>query len=55
MAHAELDIEQEADLVRYLRASARIGPDEEIQFRVLAGGVSNRTVWIGAPPENPGS
>jgi aminoglycoside phosphotransferase (APT) family kinase protein len=42
-----LDIEQPEALVAYLRAQELIRGDEEPIVRVLAGGVSNRTVWVG--------
>lgn len=42
-----LDIEDSAALLRYLRETARIGRDETPAVRNLAGGVSNRTVWLG--------
>src|SRR2546421_12268854 len=42
----ELDIEDRAQLESYLRSTGRIGADEQIESRVLAGGVSNRTVWV---------
>jgi 5-methylthioribose kinase len=42
----ELDIEQHAELVRYLRERGRIGEDEQPAFETLAGGVSNRTVLV---------
>ncbi len=41
-----LDIEREAELLAYLRATGRVGIDELVEVRVLAGGVSNRTVWV---------
>lgn len=41
-----VDIEQRDSLEQYLRDTARIGRDESIDFRVLAGGVSNRTVFV---------
>jgi 5-methylthioribose kinase len=41
-----LDIEQPDALLRYLRETGRIHPDEQPQFRFLAGGVSNRTVLV---------
>jgi len=41
-----LDIEDRAELESYLRSTGRIGPNEPIESRVLAGGVSNRTVWV---------
>jgi tRNA A-37 threonylcarbamoyl transferase component Bud32 len=42
----ELDIEQPNALLDYLRETGRIASDEEPAIRVLAGGVSNRTVLI---------
>lgn len=42
----DLDIEQPEALLGYLRETGRIGPDEEPAIRVLAGGVSNRTVLV---------
>ena len=44
-----LDIEQHDQLIAYLRATGRIAPDETPQVRTLAGGVSNRTVWVKRP------
>lgn len=44
-----LDIEQPGALDAYLRATGRVGPDEELSIRSLAGGVSNRTMWVGRP------
>ena len=44
-----LDIERPADLLAYLRVTERIAPDEEPAIRVLAGGVSNRTVLVERP------
>ncbi|HXF60261.1 MAG TPA: phosphotransferase [Caldilineaceae bacterium] len=41
-----LDIEQPAALLAYLRQAGHIRPDETPSLRVLAGGVSNRTVWV---------
>jgi 5-methylthioribose kinase len=41
-----LDIEQPGALVAYLRRSGRIGADECPRVRILAGGVSNRTVLV---------
>jgi len=41
-----IDIENRESLERYLRASQRIGAGEVIEWRVLAGGVSNRTVLV---------
>lgn len=44
-----LDIENEPSLLRYLRATNRIAPDETPRTRVLAGGVSNKTVLVERP------
>lgn len=44
-----LDIEQPDQLLQYLRATKRIAPDESPAIRVLAGGVSNRTVLVERP------
>jgi 5-methylthioribose kinase len=41
-----LDIEDREALLHYLRATERVGPAESPRCRVLAGGVSNRTVWV---------
>jgi tRNA A-37 threonylcarbamoyl transferase component Bud32 len=41
-----LDIEDESSLLRYLRATGRVAPDETPRTRVLAGGVSNKTVLV---------
>ena len=41
-----VDIENAADLLRYLRESERIGKDENPTFRTLRGGVSNKTVLL---------
>jgi aminoglycoside phosphotransferase (APT) family kinase protein len=41
-----IDIEQPAALVAYLERGGRIDPGEPIAARVLAGGVSNRTVLV---------
>ena len=40
------DIEQPGVLTAWLRANAKIAPDESPQVTVLAGGVSNRTVLV---------
>ena len=45
----ELDIEQPGALTAYLRATARIPPDESPRIEILAGGVSNRTVLVSRP------
>ena len=44
-----LDIEQPDQLLAYLKAAGHIDPDEQPLVRNLAGGVSNRTVWIKRP------
>ena len=44
-----LDIEQPALLLQYLRERGAIGADETVAVRVLAGGVSNRTVLVERP------
>jgi 5-methylthioribose kinase len=49
MQPASLDIEQPDDLREYLRATNRIGLTEKVEIRVLAGGVSNRTVLVELP------
>jgi aminoglycoside phosphotransferase (APT) family kinase protein len=47
---AELDIELELQLTRYLQTSGWLAPEESLRrFRVLAGGVSNKTVLAGIP------
>lgn len=43
---AQLDIEQPAALIDYLRQEQRIGAAETPRVTVLAGGVSNRTVLV---------
>lgn len=42
----DLNIEDSRQLALYLRRAGRIRLDEEIETRVLPGGVSNRTVWV---------
>jgi 5-methylthioribose kinase len=42
-----VDIEQHDQLIEYLRGTGRIALDEFPQVRTLAGGVSNKTVWVG--------
>lgn len=42
----KVDIEQTSALRRYLRARGRIGTRENVEIRILAGGVSNRTVLV---------
>jgi 5-methylthioribose kinase len=44
-----LDIEQPNALAAYLRDGGRIGPDEPVRIRTLAGGVSNKTVLVERP------
>ena len=46
MSDDALDIEQHDQLLAYLRASNRIASTELPQMKTLAGGVSNRTVWV---------
>lgn len=46
---AALDIENPADLLAYLRRMGHIAADETPRLRTLAGGVSNRTVWVTRP------
>jgi hypothetical protein len=48
-ATPDLDIEQPAALLAYLRETGRIGPSEEPRIDVLPGGVSNRTVLVERP------
>lgn len=45
----DLDIEQTDQLLAYLRNTGRIEPGEQPAMRVLAGGVSNRTVLVERP------
>lgn len=47
MTTDSLDIEHPGALESYLRQTGRVGPDEKIVVRPLAGGVSNRTVLVG--------
>jgi aminoglycoside phosphotransferase (APT) family kinase protein len=42
----EVDIEQPAALTDYLRATGRVAAEEALSIRVLAGGVSNKTVLV---------
>jgi aminoglycoside phosphotransferase (APT) family kinase protein len=42
----DLDIERPGELEAYLRASGRIGRDEPVSVRRLAGGVSNRVMLV---------
>ncbi|MCY3832072.1 MAG: aminoglycoside phosphotransferase family protein [Chloroflexi bacterium] len=42
----QIDIEDHAALLRYLRAGNWVAADENPVFRTLTGGVSNRTVWV---------
>ena len=48
-ANEDLNIEQPAALVAYLRRTGRIGADETPCVRTLGGGVSNRTVLVERP------
>jgi fructosamine-3-kinase len=41
-----IDIEHEADLKTYLVTHGHFSPDEPLTCQVLAGGVSNKTVWV---------
>jgi tRNA A-37 threonylcarbamoyl transferase component Bud32 len=45
----EVDIEQPAALIDYLRRTQRVERDEGVNVRVLAGGVSNKTVLVERP------
>src|SRR5689334_23288532 len=47
MSAGAVDIEDAGALVAYLRARGWLRADETPDVRVLAGGVSNRTVWVG--------
>lgn len=42
----DMNIEDSAQLLRYLRQNGKIGPSESPRFTTLKGGVSNRTVWV---------
>jgi aminoglycoside phosphotransferase (APT) family kinase protein len=44
-----LDIEQPEALVAWLRATGRVATNGELRCRRLAGGVSNRTMWVDLP------
>ncbi len=46
MAWNDLDIEQPSQLIAYLRGAGRLGPAEAPETRMIAGGVSNRTVLV---------
>ncbi len=46
---ADLNIEQPEALLRYLRETGRLSADEAAVCKVLAGGVSNRTVLVKRP------
>jgi 5-methylthioribose kinase len=48
-ASIPVDIEDHAALEGYLRRSGHVGQNEPLQFRTLAGGVSNKTVRVGRP------
>ncbi len=43
---AQLNIEDPAQLLPYLRQKDRIAASDRPRFTTLAGGVSNRTVWV---------
>ena len=43
---SHINIEDPAQLLPYLRGLGLIGDDDEPDFQVLTGGVSNRTVWV---------
>lgn len=45
----DLDLEQPQQLIAWLRETRRIATDETPEVRVLAGGVSNRTVLVRRP------
>jgi 5-methylthioribose kinase len=45
----ELDIEDPAALLAYLRDTGRVAPDEQPKILTLAGGVSNKTVLVERP------
>ncbi|HET7092972.1 MAG TPA: aminoglycoside phosphotransferase family protein [Thermomicrobiales bacterium] len=49
MTEDELDIERPGELLAWLRAAGRIGPEETPRIETLAGGVSNRTVLVERP------
>ncbi|MEO6436807.1 MAG: phosphotransferase [Tepidisphaeraceae bacterium] len=49
-----MDIERRDELVAYLRDTGRIAVDETPEVRVLAGGVSNRTVLVKRGPGGAG-
>ena len=44
-----VDIEDTDALTAYLRSAGRVGADESPEIRVLAGGISNRTVLVERP------
>ena len=44
-----LNIEQPDALITYLRHNGHLGAGEQPLIRNLAGGVSNRTVWVQRP------
>jgi 5-methylthioribose kinase len=43
---SSLDIEKEADAINILSARGLIQPDQKVDVKVLAGGVSNRTILV---------
>lgn len=42
-----VDIEDPAALRAYLTDTGRIAADQDVDIRILAGGISNKTVWVG--------
>lgn len=46
---SEINIEAPGELLAYLRREGRLAAAETAAVRVLAGGVSNRTVWVRHP------
>jgi len=48
----ELDIENPQALEDYLRHTGRLSRRERMTSRILAGGVSNRAVWVDLPDRN---
>ena len=41
-----MDIEDPEQLAAYLRRQGDLAPDAPLEARVLAGGVSNKTLWV---------
>lgn len=46
MPHADLDIERPEELIAYMREAGRLEPGETPRIEILAGGVSNKTVFF---------